>query len=78
MAGGRGEKMVEHKDIEKWREIAERELRGKPLETLNWTSAEGLLLKPLYTAADIENIDFADSLPGIDPFVRGPRATMYA
>jgi len=70
--------MVEHKDIEKWREIAERELRGKPLETLNWTSAEGLLLKPLYTAADIENIDFADSLPGIDPFVRGPRATMYA
>lgn len=70
--------MPENADMEKWRQLAQKELRGKPLESLNWTSAEGLSLKPIYTAADTENISFSDSLPGIEPFVRGPKATMYA
>ncbi|NOY68890.1 MAG: methylmalonyl-CoA mutase [Deltaproteobacteria bacterium] len=69
--------MAEKPDIEKWKQLAQKELRGKPLETLDWTSSEGLSLKPLYTAHDLEDIDAGDSLPGMEPFVRGPRATMY-
>ncbi|MBW1961985.1 MAG: methylmalonyl-CoA mutase [Deltaproteobacteria bacterium] len=70
--------MSEHPDISKWKELAEKELRGRPLDSLTWTSPEGIPIKPLYTAEDIEQLEFANSLPGFIPFVRGPRATMYA
>src|SRR5690606_348058 len=39
---------------------------------------EGIPVKPLYTAEDLEGVGHLDSLPGVAPFVRGPRATMYA
>jgi len=65
-------------DIGKWKELAEKELRGKPLDTLSWQSDEGIEVKPLYTAADLEGRSMTDTLPGLYPFVRGPRATMYA
>ena len=60
-----------------WQELAAKELRGKPLEDLSWESPEGITIKPLYTEADLEKIEHTGSLPGFDPFVRGPRATMY-
>ncbi len=60
-----------------WRALATSELRGKPLDDLNWLSPEGIQIKPLYTQEDLENIAHLDSLPGFDPFVRGPRASMY-
>ena len=60
-----------------WQELAAKELRGKPLEDLSWESPEGITIKPLYTEADLEKIEHTASLPGFDPFVRGPRATMY-
>ncbi|MFL6804004.1 MAG: methylmalonyl-CoA mutase, partial [Xanthobacteraceae bacterium] len=44
---------------------------------LVWHTPEGLDVKPLYTAADVEGLDFLDTLPGTYPFIRGPRATMY-
>ncbi len=69
--------MAKHPDKKKWAEIAEKELKGKSPESLNWQSPEGITIKPLYTSEDLEGIDFIDSLPGFDPFVRGPRATMY-
>ncbi len=65
-------------DLAKWRELASQELRGANPEDLVWNSPEGLKIKALYTAADIENLEWTDSLPGAAPFIRGPRATMYA
>lgn len=62
---------------EHWKALAERELKASP-ETITWQTPEGIAVKPLYTADDLEGIDHLDSLPGLAPFVRGPRATMYA
>ena len=39
---------------------------------------DGITVKPLYTAADTANLPYADTLPGFEPFLRGPQATMYA
>jgi len=61
-----------------WKALAEKELRGKPLEALNWATPEGISVKPLYTAEDTKNLDHLGSLPGLAPYTRGPRATMYA
>ncbi|MDP6377945.1 MAG: methylmalonyl-CoA mutase [Pseudomonadales bacterium] len=60
-----------------WAALAGKELRGKPPEELNWESPEGISIKPLYTEADLESVENLDTLPGMQPFVRGPRATMY-
>ena len=64
--------------IKKWEELAVKEISGKPPESLNWKTPEGIVVKPLYTAADLEALQHINSLPGLEPFVRGPRATMYA
>jgi len=65
-------------DPKKWQALAAVELRGKAVEDLVWRSAEGIEIKPLYTAKDLEDLEFVDSTPGMAPFIRGPRATMYA
>jgi methylmalonyl-CoA mutase len=64
--------------LEKWNELAAKELRGRPLDDLTWSTPEDIEVKPLYSAADLDGIAHCDSLPGFAPFVRGPRATMYA
>src|SRR5580700_10197732 len=66
------------KDPKAWAALAAKELKNRPLESLVWNAPEGFDVKPLYTAADLEGIEAVDSVPGIAPFVRGPRATMYA
>ena len=68
---------MSEKTIADWEALAEKELKASP-ETLTWQTPEGIAVKPLYTAADIEGIEHLASLPGFAPFVRGPRATMYA
>ncbi len=60
-----------------WRAAAEKEVKRDP-DTLTWQTPEGIAVKPLYTAEDIAGIEAVDSLPGQKPFLRGPRATMYA
>jgi methylmalonyl-CoA mutase len=65
-------------DLERWRALVKDELRGKDAESLAVTTPDGLRLKPLYTAADLEGLECTDTLPGVFPFLRGPRATMYA
>ncbi|MGE5271470.1 MAG: methylmalonyl-CoA mutase [Thiohalocapsa sp.] len=70
-------------DIERWQALAAKELRGRPLDSLDWQTPEGIAVKPLYTAADLETIaaegfDWRGALPGAPPYLRGPRATMYA
>ncbi len=69
--------MADKPGIKDWEKLAEKELRGKSLDSLNRTTPEGIETKPLYTAEDLEKVEFMDSLPGFEPFVRGPRATMY-
>ena len=69
--------MKENPDILKWQMLAEKELRGTPVESLTRTTPEEIDIKPLYTAEDLENLEFVNILPGVDPFVRGVRATMY-
>ena len=70
--------MAEHPQMKKWKEQAAKELKGKPVEALNWESPEGITVKPLYTAEDLEGLDFVNTLSGMAPYVRGPVATMYA
>ncbi len=65
-------------DLDRWRELAAKELKGADPDTLTWQTPEGIAVKPLYTAADLEALETVGGLPGIEPFVRGPRATMYA
>ncbi|MDZ7830479.1 MAG: methylmalonyl-CoA mutase [Desulfobacterales bacterium] len=69
--------MSEHPDIEKWKELAQKELKGKSIEALNRQTPEGITTKPLYTREDLEEISFENTLPGMAPFARGVRATMY-
>jgi methylmalonyl-CoA mutase len=66
------------KTLADWHELATRESKGRPPEELNWDTPEGIPVRPLYTSADTESLDHLDSLPGMAPFVRGPKATMYA
>src|SRR5438876_8333192 len=61
-----------------WVELARKERRGADPDGLVWHTPEGIDVKPLWTRGDVEHLDFIDTLPGVFPFVRGPRATMYA
>ena len=61
-----------------WAKMAEKELRGRPLDDLTWHTREGIDVKPLYTAQDTEGLAHMGSVPGSAPFTRGPKATMYA
>lgn len=60
-----------------WKALAAKELRGRPLDDLTWETPEGIDVKPLYTAEDMEGLDHLGTMPGLSPFTRGPRATMY-
>ncbi len=63
--------------LDDWRKLSEREIKASP-DTLVWNTPEGIPVKPLYTAEDLANVGHLGSLPGMEPFLRGPRATMYA
>ncbi len=64
--------------LQDWEKLAEKELRDRKLDELNWETPEGIKVKPLYTAADLEGMELDGALPGMAPFQRGVRATMYA
>ena len=64
-------------DLLAWKALARKDLRGAEPETLNSSLPEGLTLRPLYTRNDVADLDL-DTLPGLPPYTRGPRATMYA
>ena len=68
-AGGAG-------DLDQWRRGVEA-VTGKDLDALLWDTPERIVVKPLYTAADREGLDFLDTYPGIPPYLRGPYPTMY-
>ena len=64
--------------IDDWRRAAAKSAPGGNLEALNWVTPEGIRVKPLYTAQDTASLPLTDTLPGLEPFIRGPQATMYA
>ncbi|MEP6503878.1 MAG: methylmalonyl-CoA mutase family protein, partial [Betaproteobacteria bacterium] len=64
--------------LEQWKRAAARSAPDGDLGKLDWHTPDGIVVKPLYTAADIAGLPFADTLPGFAPFVRGPQPTMYA
>ncbi|MBL7179749.1 MAG: methylmalonyl-CoA mutase [Desulfobacterales bacterium] len=70
--------MAEHAHKQKWIELASKQLKGQPLKDLEWETPEGIRVKPLYLAEDLEGMEHLNTLPGFPPYVRGPMATMYA
>ncbi|MFC0199291.1 methylmalonyl-CoA mutase [Paracoccus rhizosphaerae] len=64
--------------LQDWRKQAEAELKGRDPDSLTWHTLEGIAVKPLYTQEDTEGLSHVGGLPGLAPFTRGPRATMYA
>ncbi len=64
--------------LEAWNKAAAKSAPGGNVEALNWITPDGIAVKPLYTAADTANLAHADTLPGFEPYLRGPQATMYA
>ncbi|MGE5116102.1 MAG: methylmalonyl-CoA mutase [Betaproteobacteria bacterium] len=64
--------------LDAWARAAAKSAPGGRLEALDWRTPEGLVVKPLYTAADAAGLPHADTLPGFPPYVRGPQPTMYA
>ncbi len=63
---------------EAWRAVATKQMKGKSPDELITDSAEGIAIRPLYTAADVADLEYADTMPGMSPYIRGPQATMYA
>ncbi|MEM8694282.1 MAG: methylmalonyl-CoA mutase [Pseudomonadota bacterium] len=68
--------MASKKD--KWRDLAEAELRGRSVDALTWNTLEGIPVQPIYTEDDLENVGHLGGIPGEGPFTRGVKATMYA
>ncbi len=64
--------------LDVWAKAAAKAAPEGDLSRLNWNTPDGLVVKPLYTKADTEKLPYADTLPGFEPFLRGPQATMYA
>ena len=65
-------------NLTRWHQRAQSELRGSTPDDLVWQSPEGIPIKPIYTSDDLEQISELDNMPGLPPFTRGPKATMYA
>jgi methylmalonyl-CoA mutase len=65
-------------NLELWKKAAAKSSPGGDVDALNWTTPDGITVKPLYTAEDVQGLANANTLPGFEPFVRGPQATMYA
>ncbi|WP_374435507.1 methylmalonyl-CoA mutase [Inhella sp.] len=64
--------------LTQWQKAAAKSAPGGEVDKLNWVTPEGITVKPLYTAADLQGLPHTDTLPGFEPFLRGPQATMYA
>ena len=72
------EKFFDSNNLDAWEKAAAKHSPGGDVKNLNWNTPEGLAVKPLYTKADVADLEFADTLPGFAPYLRGPQPTMYA
>ena len=62
---------------EKWKKTAQSELKTDEIESLDWQTLEGIEVKPVYSSDDLMDLEHLNTMPGLEPFLRGPRATMY-
>jgi methylmalonyl-CoA mutase len=60
-----------------WEKAAAKSAPGGDVNALNWQTPDGITVKPLYTADDTKDLPYTHTLPGFEPFIRGPQATMY-
>ena len=65
------------KGINEWENLAATEIKAGDTSQIEWLTPEGILVKPVYSAQDLDQIDHLHSMPGFPPFTRGPKATMY-
>jgi methylmalonyl-CoA mutase len=72
------EQLMRSANLDYWLEAAARSAPGGDAAALRWTTPEGITVRPLYTARDVDGLPYTDTLPGFEPFVRGPQPTMYA
>ena len=63
---------------ESWKKAATKSAPGGDVDALGWQTPDGIKLKALYTAEDLQDLPFTNTLPGFEPFLRGPQATMYS
>jgi methylmalonyl-CoA mutase len=66
------------KGLDDWAALVQEETKGRSPADLAWETPDKILFNPLFTAADVAGLPCDEALPGIPPYVRGPRATMYA
>jgi methylmalonyl-CoA mutase len=64
--------------LQQWADAVQKSSPGSDLLGLNWKTPDGISIKPLYTAKDLQGLMHTDTLPGFAPYLRGPQATMYA
>ena len=64
--------------LEAWGKLVEKQSRGLAPEDYTWHTPEGIPVKALYTAEDLKDLPYTNTLPGLSPYIRGPQATMYA
>ncbi|OWS71512.1 methylmalonyl-CoA mutase [Polynucleobacter aenigmaticus] len=69
---------VPESTLDAWKKSAQKSAPNGDVDKLGWQTPDGIHLKALYTAEDIEGLQYTHSLPGFEPFVRGPQATMYS
>ncbi|MFZ3032697.1 MAG: methylmalonyl-CoA mutase [Parvibaculum sp.] len=74
--------MADKKSVQDWEASVEKQTKGRGVSSLVWKTPEGIDVKPLYTAEDLERLAAegydANTMPGFAPFTRGPQSTMYA
>jgi methylmalonyl-CoA mutase len=64
--------------MQEWVKAAQKSAPQGNMDALQWQTPDGFALKALYTAEDTKNLPYTHTLPGFEPFLRGPQATMYA
>ena len=69
---------VPESNLDEWKKSAQKSAPNGDVEKLGWNTPDGIHLKALYTTADTEGLSYTNTLPGFEPFVRGPQATMYS
>ena len=78
MTAAKGIPASENATLQDWARAAAKQAPGGDVAALNWVTPEGIVVKPLYTAADTAVLSHVNTLPGFEPYIRGPQATMYA
>ena len=69
---------VPESNLDDWKTSAQKSAPNGDPEKLGWNTPDGIHIKALYTAADTQGLNYTDTLPGFEPYIRGPQATMYS